>query len=117
MPELERLSGALDINIEDAVAYRMGVTYKIGGVAQDVTGYTAEFQIRSKTGSEDPLLSLTDASGITVGATTGKFDILITAAQAVFGNRMMVYDLVITPPGGRPLRLLRGSCKSWSRGN
>ena len=117
MPSLPRPSGLLDINIEDNVAYRLGVTYKIGGVAQDVTDYEAIFELRDKAGSSTPLLTLTELSGITVGSTTGKFDILITSLQAIYGNRNMVYDFIITPLGGRPLRLLRGECKSWPIGN
>jgi len=117
MPELERQSGGLDINIEDGVDFLLGATYKIGGVAQDVTNYTAAFELRDKAGSAEVLLSLTEGAGITVGASTGKFDVLITEAQAIFGNRAMVYDLVITPPAGSPIRLLRGECKSWAKGD
>lgn len=117
MPELQRQSGGLDINIEDGVDFPLGATYKIGGVAQDVTSYTATFELRDKTGGDTALLSLTEAAGIAVGTTNGRFDILITAAQAIFGNRKMVYDLVVTPPAGAPIRLLRGECQSWAKGD
>ena len=117
MPELSRQSGGLDINIEDGVPFPLGATYKINSAAVDVTGYTATFELRSITGSSEVLLSLTEASGITVGGVDGKFDIELTALQTIFGNREMVYDLIITPPVGNAIRLLRGACKSWAQGD
>lgn len=115
--ELPRVSGELDINIEDEVKYTLVAVYKnkTTGVPYDVSSYAATFTIRDSRGQTGTaLLTLTSGSGITVGTTDGKFTIVITDAQAVFGNREMVYDLVITPPAGDPFRLLRGKCTSWA---
>lgn len=117
MPELPRQSGGLDINIEDGVEFSLPVVYKINSVIQDVSGYTATLELRDKTGHANALLSLTELSGIIVGSTDGRFDIDITEAQAIFGNREMVYDLIVTPAAGEPIRLLRGECKSWPKGD
>ena len=116
MPELQRQSGGLDINIEDGVDFTLPVVYKVDGAIIDVTGYTAIFELRDAPGNENALLSLTESSGITVGSTDGRFDVTITAAQAIFGDRKMVYDLIITD-GGVPVRLLRGECQSKSQGD
>ena len=117
MPELARQSGGLDINIEDGAKFLLPAVYKIDGSIQDVSGYSATFELRDKIGSSSSLLSLSESSGITVGSTDGRFDVAITEAQLVFGNRKMVYDLIITPPGGVPIRLLRGECQSWAKGD
>lgn len=115
MPELSRQSGKLDINIEDNVEFSMTATYKISGTPVDVTGYTASFTLRDVNGQTgDPLLELTHLAGITVGTTNGVFVIAMTDAQCNFGDREMIYDLVITSPTGNDIRLLRGKCKSWS---
>ena len=116
MPELQRQSGGLDINIEDGVDFTLPVVYKVDGAIIDVTGYTATFELRDSPGNANALLSLTEASGITVGSVDGRFDIAITDLQAIFGDREMVYDLVISD-GSTPVRLLRGECKSKSQGD
>ena len=117
MPELQRQSGGLDINIEDGVDFTLPVVYKIDGTIIDVTDYEAIFELRDLKGNANALLSLTELSGITVGSVDGKFEITIADSQAVFGNRKMVYDLVITPPAGQPIRLLRGECQSNAKGD
>ena len=117
MPELQRQSGGLDINIEDGVDFTLPVVYKVDGSIIDVTDYEATFELRDSTGNVNALLSLTELSGITVGSVDGKFEITITEAQAVFGNRKMVYDLIVNESGGVPIRLLRGECQSTAQGD
>lgn len=115
MPELGQSVGQLDININDGSEYVLDVTYKVNGVAVDVTGYTAEFTIRGHAGQTGtPLLQLTELSGIVVGTTDGKFTITISSTQSAFGNSALVYNLDITPPAGDKNRLLQGECKSWA---
>lgn len=114
MPELQRQSGGLDINIEDGVPLFIGATYKINGTPQDILGWSATFTLRDISGSDDPLLTLTEADGISVGATTGRVELLI---QGIYGHRAMVYDLQITEPAGVPIRLLRGTCQSHPKGD
>ena len=111
--ELPRQSGQLDINIEDNVDFVIEVIYQINGTAEDVTNHTAKFELRDHLGQTgDALLSLTESAGITVGTTNGKFTVTITDVQAVFGNREMYYDLIVTSATGDDVRLLRGNCAS-----
>ena len=113
--ELPRQSGLLNIHIEDNVDWYMAATYKIGGTEVDVSGYTAKFELRDEAGQTgDALLSLSEAAGIAVGTTDGLFTITITDNQAIFGNRDMVYDLIVTSPAGSDIKLLRGKCTSYA---
>ena len=115
MAELPRQSGLLNIHIEDNVDWSMVVTYSIGGTPVDVTTYTAKFEIRDKPGQTGTaLLALTESAGITVGTTDGIFTVAITDTQAVFGNREMEYDLIVTSAAGVDTKLLRGKCTSYA---
>lgn len=113
--KLARVSGELDLEIEDNVDYSLPVTYKIGGSAVDNTTYTAKFEIRDKVGDTGTaLLALTVGSGITLSGATGIFTIAITDTQCVFGNREMVYALVVTSSGGNDIPLLHGKITSYA---
>lgn len=114
MPELARQSGELDISIEDGVDFNMDVFFKVGGVAVNISSYTASFVLKDSHSSSEVLLQLTVGSGITLDAPTGKFTISLTEAQSNFGNRTMVYDFEVTSPLGDSAKLLRGTCKSWA---
>lgn len=112
MPELSRQSGGLDIHIEEAVDFTLSAIYKVNGSVIDITGYTASFILRGKSGRESELLSLTHLSGIVITAVLGKVTVSITDTQSVFGNREMEYDLMIQSPAGNDIHLLRGNCTS-----
>lgn len=116
MPELSRQSGKLDINIEDGIDFNLEAIYKINGIAVDVTGYTAVFEIRDLAGSSDPLLTLTESAGVIVGTTDGKFLVKITDTQAAFGTRELHYDFTVIN-GTTDIKLLRGKCFSWAKGD
>lgn len=74
----------------------------------DLTGYTAQMQIRAY-----PLSStvLFDASAdLVLGGTAGTITLTITPAQtAGFTWWQGVYDLILTAPGGAVTRLLEGT--------
>ena len=55
MRELPRQSGALDINIEHGVDFLLPVVYSINGTIQDVTGFTATFELRDASGFAESL--------------------------------------------------------------
>lgn len=87
-------------------------TWKSGGVAVNLTGYTAKMQVRARHGAADPaLLTLTHLDGITLGGAAGTVRIQRTAAQtAALTFASGVYDLELIaaadPPGTK--RLLEG---------
>lgn len=117
MSELPRQSGELDINIEHGVDFTMTAIYQVNGSVIDTTGYNASFIIRNNSGSTSKLLELTESSGITVTGSLGKFTIDMTELQSAFGNRSMVYNLVIQSPSGKDIQLLRGKCQSHAQGD
>ena len=116
MPELQRQSGKADINIEDGIHYTLTAFYKIDGVIQDISNFTASFNLLDSVGHSDPLLTLTESSGVDITGLAGKVVVNITDSQSIYGGREMRYDLIITPPGGDDVHLLRGKCKSWPSG-
>lgn len=83
----------------------------------DVTGYTAKMQVRSQPGAASVLgevTHLTTASGkITVGSTDGRFDINIKGAAlaTLAAPADAVYDLIVTSPAGKTIRVLQGDAK------
>lgn len=58
--------------------------WSTGGVPNDLTGYTAKFQIRGRVEDTETLLELTTGAGITLNSpTTGYVRIQRTAAQTL----------------------------------
>ena len=67
----------------------------------NLTGYTARMQIRETIESTTPLVSLTEASGITLGGAAGTIGITISATDtALLDFDSAVYDLEIVSAGG-----------------
>ena len=88
-------------------------TYISGGMATapvNVTGYTAELQLRSLPSDPTAVLTLTSAGGaITVTGSTGQFAVHATAAQTTaIDEGTYYYDIEITSPGGIVTRLAQG---------
>lgn len=99
------------IKIEAGSTWTMSVTYKDpAGAPIDISGYLARMMVRKKINSPgSPLISLTDASGITITGVDGKLDLLIPAADtALLPEGDWRYDLEIESPGGIVTRLMEG---------
>ncbi len=111
-------AGVVDLTIDAKAGYEITFTYcnPIVGFPGDagppinVTGYHARMTIRSSYG-DGAALTLDDASlgGITVGTTDGVFQVAMTAEQTDQLPSRGVYDLLVTPPVGEPIRLVQGS--------
>ena len=98
------MAGRYDIGCDQGATFRRVFTWKnSAGTAVDVTGYTAEFTIDNRDGTE--AVQVTSASGaITLGGTAGTITSTLTAVQtaalthaAAHGGR---YSLVLTSSGG-----------------
>jgi hypothetical protein len=77
--------------------------------AVDITGYTARMQLRSLPNDPIAVLTLTQASGITIDGPTGTLAVRITAAQtAAIIAGPYYYDLEITSPTGVKTRIVQG---------
>jgi hypothetical protein len=77
--------------------------------AVDITGYTARMQLRSLPNDSVAVLTLTQASGITIDGPTGTLAVRATAAQtAAISAGPYYYDLEITSPTGVKTRIVQG---------
>lgn len=108
-----------NVTIASATASNFTVTngatgiYISGGLATapvNVTGYTAELQMRSLPQDPTAVLTLTSASGaITLGGTNGQVAVHATAAQTrAIDEGTYYYDIEITSGGGIVTRLAQG---------
>lgn len=102
-------AGRLDITIEIGATYELSLTWKD---ANDnpiaMSGYTAKMQIKDRPGGTT-LITLTDASGISLGDSDGSIYITIdSAVTSTFALSKAVYDLKITDTSNKTRRLIQG---------
>lgn len=106
-------AGIYDIVIEQGATWNPVFTWKdSAGAAINLTGYSARLQIREKVTSSTTLVSLTSASGITLGGAAGTIAPLLTATEtAALNFATGVYDLELVSGSGVVYRLLQGRVK------
>ncbi|TAG50441.1 MAG: hypothetical protein EAZ30_00015 [Betaproteobacteria bacterium] len=101
--------------IEQGTTWRYALELKAGVKATDpalnLTGYTAQMQLRSDIDSAIPIIALTIANGrITTAPLLGRLELLLSATEtAALSFDRAVYDLEITSAGGEVTRVLQGS--------
>ena len=103
-------AGELNLTVEQGTTFSQTLTWKIDNVLVNLTGYTARMQAREDVTSSDTILSLTQASGITLGGAAGTIVIALNAASTaalVAGN--YVYDLELVSGAGVVTRLVQGT--------
>ena len=102
------IPGKLNLTCPQGSTFSKSLTYKLDDDPVDLTGYDARLQVREFFYSPDPVLSLTNTSGITLGASAGTISVLIdaaTTASLIPGD--YVYDLELVA-GGTVTRLIEG---------
>ena len=101
----------LNIVIEQGITYKQSLIWQDEfGVVIDLTNYTARMQVRNKLESKDPLISITDASGITLGGVAGTIAILVSSTVTdAIENISGVYDLELIDSAGEVTRLIEGT--------
>lgn len=95
------------------VVLRLSWVDEQGGPLDLSSGYTADFQIRTRRDtSTSSLLTLDESAGITLGASGANIAIEITAAQsAALTFSRAYYELTVTHTGtSTTQRLLHGAC-------
>ncbi|NBW68497.1 MAG: hypothetical protein EBR47_07405 [Betaproteobacteria bacterium] len=99
-----------DIAAEQGTNYAATLTYaNSSGTAINITGYSARMQVRRSAGSSSAVLTLTNASGITLGGAAGTVAIAIPAAAlAVVAAGNYVYDLELVSGAGVVTKLISG---------
>lgn len=98
-----------DLIIDQGATWRVNLLYKDpAGSPINLTGYTAQLQLRTSYEAASASLSLSSGSGITITGNTGNIAIVATATQTtslVAGDYF--YDLEITL-SGEVTRLIQG---------
>ena len=107
------MSTELNITIDQGSTWIKSITWQNSeGTAYDLSTWEARMMIRKHYADNDrglPLVSLTDADGITLGATTE--NIVITIEDAVTETipaATYYYDLELISPSQEVTKLLRG---------
>jgi hypothetical protein len=106
------MAGKLDILIEQGVDWKLELAYETGSpsTAVNLTGYTARFQVATRHSAANPLVQLTQASGITLGGSAGTIVIQLNQAQTnALPAQKAVWDLVLVSLSGEDTRLLEGT--------
>jgi len=115
MAELLEQAGILDITVNGSTDYPLDITWDDAlGTPIDITGYSAEMQIRSQdNGCGDLLATFSTENGdIVITGPTGNIVVNISADKNTFGNSTNYYDLRVFEPGQKHFILLRGKFKS-----
>ena len=111
------IAGTFDFIIEEGAVFDETIVwYDSDGALVDLTGYSAEMEIRKNWNDSTALATLTSASGITLGGVAGTIRLRMTSAvtRALDFDRA-VYDLELSPSGAADMnastdciRLLEG---------
>lgn len=100
--------GKVNFTCPQGSTFTRTLTYKIGNTPVDITGYNARLQVREYHYSDDFIISLTNAAGISMGGSAGTIVISMAAsATESFVPGDYVYDLEIIA-GGTVTRLIEG---------
>ena len=96
-----------DIPIEQGATFEMTLTYADSvGVPINLTGYSAEMQVREEVGGR-VLATASTSNGSIVLSSGGQVVITLAAAQtSLIGAIVGVYDLFLKSPAGNPIRKL-----------
>lgn len=87
------------------------ITYKdANGNPINLTGYTAQMQVRISYSESTAAVSLTNGSGITLGGSAGTVTIHIpaTTTATLQAPKIYVYDVRLVSSGGNVYRILEG---------
>jgi hypothetical protein len=90
--------------------FRRTLTYTLDESPIDLSGYSANLQVRENYYSPDPLVSLSSGSGLFVGGSAGTINIYISDSDTSnLPAGTHVYDLEITSPSNDIDRLIEGT--------
>ena len=105
-------AGIYNVTLEQGATFTRTITYNTSaGSPVDLTGYTAEMDLRPSYSSSTTVLSLSTANGrIALGGVAGTITLTVTAADmaALEAPADGVYDLELYS-GGTTTRLLQGT--------
>lgn len=97
-----------DITIPQGTTWSLDLVYKRGTAPVSLTGAQARMQLRTSYDAATAAISLTQASGITLGGAAGTIVVALTDAQtAALPAGRYVYDLELVE-GSKVTRLIEG---------
>lgn len=104
------IAGIYNFTLDQGSTWTLQIIYNDpSGTPINLTGYTAEMQIRRKFDSDTPVLTLsTSNGGITIVGATGTLNLIATDEQAAIDPGLYVYDLELST-GGVRTRLIQGT--------
>ena len=117
---IKRESAELNIELEKGSTFRHKLTWSAGKKGSelpvDLTGCTAELQVRASINSTDILLTLNiENGGLTLYGATGEIEIVIEhLASSSFAWERGVYGLEVTLANTDVVRLVRGRITAFS---
>lgn len=91
--------------------FTLSPEWLINNLPVDITGYSAQMQVRQFTDSVSPLTTASTANGkIVLNGALGKINITLAATEtATFPVNNYIYSLQLTSPGGIVTELLNGN--------
>lgn len=105
-------AGQYQIVLEQGATYSQVFEWRDESAALiDVTGMTAEMQLRRSYDSPDPMITLTDTGGIALGGVLGTVTVTLPSAFTADLSPEVrgVYDIILTASGGGAItRFLEG---------
>lgn len=102
--------GFLDLECYQGANFDVQLTLAVAGSAVNLTGYSAQMQVRQYAESTAVALSLVNGTGITLGGTAGTIALsaVATATSAIEAGQY-VYDLKLVSGAGYVTRLVQGT--------
>ena len=103
--------GRYNITVVKGTTFTLSPEWLINNLAVDITGYSAQMQVRQFVDSVTPLTTASTANGkIVLEGALGKINIELTATEtATYPVNNYIYSLQLTSPGGFVTELLNGN--------
>ena len=99
-----------NINVYKGATFNLNPVWKIGGIAVNLTGFTADMQVRQfvDTGI---ITEMSTANGhIVIDGPRGQINITLSASEtAALPAGQYMYDLNVTDTGGTVFKILQGA--------
>jgi len=102
--------GRYNITVVNGTTFQLSPVWKVDNLPVDLTGYTADMQVRDI--SNNLIVELTTSSGISIAAALGQINLTLTATQTSAGNLPAgnyTYALNLTSSGGIVYQILTGN--------